>query len=512
MALRKKSKNKAEFGDFQTPIELAREVCSVLHQQGVSPMSILEPTCGKGSFIMAALERFPSVRNAVGIDINSDYIRIVRSSIEKSSQAVGPIQLVSKNFFDVDWGHTLESLPDPLLVIGNPPWITNAELGRIGSGNLPNKSNFQNHRGIDAITGKSNFDISEWMLSRLIEWITDRDATLAMLCKTTVARKVIHRAWKNVNQLGRSHIYHIEASKYFNAAVDTCLLVVSTTKSRGIFDCQVYGSLRDTSPSVTIGYRRNRLVANIAYFEHWNHLEGKQRYQWRSGVKHDCAKVMEFRREADGYRNGFGELVDLEDEYLYPMFKSSEISNGPVPQPSRWMLVPQQVMGESTRQIRQLAPKTWQYLQAHAQQLDNRASSIYRNRPRFAVFGVGDYSFAPWKIAISGFYKKLDFKVVGSCGKKSVVLDDTCYFIACKSEREASFICELLNSDIAKEFFSAFIFWDEKRPITVRLLKRLDLLNLARELGVEGTLQEFIDQYPRKHEQPLLFSESASNS
>ena len=198
MTVRKKSKSKAEFGDFQTPIELARDVCSILLRKGVRPVSILEPTCGKGSFITAAIELFPSVHDIVGIDVNNDYIRAARSSIEKSDHVVGSIQLVNKNFFDVDWQHTLESLSDPLLVIGNPPWITNAELGRIGSSNLPDKSNLQNHRGIDAITGMSNFDISEWMLGRLIEWIVDREATLAMLCKTTVARKVLHKAFEPV--------------------------------------------------------------------------------------------------------------------------------------------------------------------------------------------------------------------------------------------------------------------------------------------------------------------------
>jgi hypothetical protein len=125
---------------------------------------------------------------------------------------------------------------------------------------------------------------------------------------------------------------------------------------------------------------------------------------------------------------------------------------------------------------------------------------------------VGNYSFAHWKVAISGFYKKLDFKVVGPYAEKPVVLDDTCYFVACKTRDEAFFIDEILNSDIAKDFFSAFIFWDEKRPITVGILKRLDLLALARELGMEETLKEFLKQYPRNYDQPLLFPESVFSS
>jgi hypothetical protein len=107
------------------------------------------------------------------------------------------------------------------------------------------------------------------------------------------------------------------------------------------------------------------------------------------------------------------------------------------------------------------------------------------------VFGVGDYTFAPWKVCISGFYKKLQFATVGPYQGKPVVLDDTSYFLSCQSEQEAHFIAELLNSRPAREFYSAFVFWDAKRPITIDMLRRLDLSALARELGAEDTWDRF---------------------
>ena len=53
-----KSKHKAEYGDFQTPLELARDACRLLANRGLKPASIVEPTCGKGSFLAAAAECF----------------------------------------------------------------------------------------------------------------------------------------------------------------------------------------------------------------------------------------------------------------------------------------------------------------------------------------------------------------------------------------------------------------------------------------------------------------------
>jgi hypothetical protein len=50
----KKTRQKVEFGDFQTPLNLARKVCSLLQGLGYAPSSVLEPTCGEGNFIVAS--------------------------------------------------------------------------------------------------------------------------------------------------------------------------------------------------------------------------------------------------------------------------------------------------------------------------------------------------------------------------------------------------------------------------------------------------------------------------
>jgi hypothetical protein len=298
MAIARKSKHRAEFGDFQTPIELARAVCQLLLDRGLRPKSILEPTCGLGSFLVAAMEAFPRIRRAVGIEGNQGHADAARKAVAQEPGG-NVAEVLHGDFFKYDWGEVLQSLPDPLLVIGNPPWVTNAELGSLASSNLPKKSNFQNHRGIDAITGKSNFDISEWMLIRSLEWIRDREASLAMLCKTAVARKLLFHAWKVGIRLKHADIYLIDAIKEFGASVDACLLVVEISMSSRNFDCQVHKSLKHKPPVTVLGYRNNHVVADVRAYERLKGLEGKEWYRWRSGIKHDCSKVMEFNEEGD---------------------------------------------------------------------------------------------------------------------------------------------------------------------------------------------------------------------
>ena len=470
-----KPKSTVEFGDFQTPPSLALAICELLLQRGVKPASIIEPNCGKGSFVLACLETFKTVTRIVGTDINARHLACLASVLE--AQSFSPdVEVFRGDFYETDWTRILKPLQQPLLVIGNPPWVTNAGLGVIGGSNLPVKSNFQRHAGLDAITGKSNFDISEWMLIRELEWLNGQTGTLAMLCKKAVARKVLMYAWKNSMQLCGADIYAVDAKIHFNASVESCLLVCDLSPSCTSRECRVHPKLQHTPEVGTFGLRDARLVADICAYERWKSLAGKSKgYNWRSGIKHDCAEVMEFQKEGTGYRNGLGEHTELEENFLYPLVKSSRLANGREVKPDRWMLVTQRRIGENTDHIKQVAPKTWKYLCDHANLLNRRASAIYKGRPPFSIFGVGEYVFAPWKVAISGFYKNLEFKIVGPMGGRPVVFDDTCYFLACGSEEEARTLTNFLNSRPAREFYSSLIFWDAKRPVTVEVLSQLKL-------------------------------------
>jgi hypothetical protein len=488
----RKSKRRTEFGDFQTPVDLSDRICDFLFDQGIRPSSVVEPTCGEGNLLLSALDRFTSVTRAIGIDVSPEYIERVQSRLTARSYS-NRVHAFQGDFFSMDWGRILDGLPEPILVIGNPPWVTSSELASLDSANLPKKTNFQGLSGLDAKTGKSNFDISEWMLIHILEFLNHRNATMAMLCKTSVARKVLAHGWKQDFCLADSRIYLINAKEAFGASVDACLLVCGTIASeRRERVCQVHDGISGDTYRTTFGYRNNRLIANIECYERWKHLEDGNSYRWRSGIKHDCSKVMELEREERGFRNKLGQLFDLETTYLYPMLKSSDVVREGTPKPSKWMLVTQRAVGEDTTRIKHTAPKTWAYLTSHSEFFDRRRSSVYKGRPRFSVFGVGEYSFAPWKVAISGLYKKLHFAVVGPHAEKPVVLDDTCYFIPCQSGEEAHYLAGLLNSEVAREFFKSFIFWDAKRPVTASILGRLSLVALARELGTENTIMNFL--------------------
>src|SRR5437773_1338778 len=339
--------------------------------------------------------------------------------------------------------------------------------------NLPTKENFQGFRGIEARTGKSNFDISEWMLIRLVKALRGRSATIAMLCKTGTARKLLRFAWQNDGRIASASLYRIDAKKHFGATVDACLLV-ATTGQAGPAEAKVFDDLSAKRASTTLGLAGQDLVFDIRTYRRLKHPEGLCPYQWRSGLKHDCASIMELRRtDGKALQNKLGEHVSIEPDYLFPLLKCSELANGRL-EPERYVVVTQRRVGDDTATIANKAPRTWRYLDSHRNLFEARKSSIYSSRMPFALFGIGDYSFASWKVAVSGLHRTARFSLIGPVGEKPVMFDDTCYFVPFQDEHEARVVSEILNSEEYKGFLTSLTFTDSKRPITVELLQRLN--------------------------------------
>lgn len=469
------AKHKIEFGDFQTPLELAEAVCRRLAgMPQFDPDVVIEPTCGLGAFVLAAAAAFPRARIR-GHEINQAYLAQLDEALVGHA-ARDRVELARADFFALDWAERLSTVPGQVLVLGNLPWVTSAVLGALGGGNLPEKSNFQNHRGFDAISGKANFDISEWMLIALVEALGLRagGGDVAMLVKSATARKVIAYADRNAIGAGQVSITAIDAKRHFGAAVDACLLVMRVTGSRSThpIEYDVFESFDATIPT-RVGHRNGFTVSDLAAFDAHAGMLGESPQKWRSGVKHDASSIMEFTEVDGSLVNGLGERVEIERDYLYPLMKGSSIGSdrGFL---DKYVLVTQRHTGQDTTEILRAAPKTWAYLVAHGNVLDARGSTIYAKNPRFSIFGIGDYAFRPWRVAICGLYKHLGFRLIGPHRGRPVMFDDTVYYVSFETRREAEVALAAITAPGSMALYSSLIFWDEKRPVKASVLNVVD--------------------------------------
>ena len=69
------TKKTVEFGDFQTPLILAKEIVNliqIIQKKCLNHQIIIEPSCGKGNFIRACIEAKLSYQKIIAWEINSD--------------------------------------------------------------------------------------------------------------------------------------------------------------------------------------------------------------------------------------------------------------------------------------------------------------------------------------------------------------------------------------------------------------------------------------------------------
>ncbi len=204
-------------------------------------------------------------------------------------------------------------------------------------------------------------------------------------------------------------------------------------------------------------------------------------FEWRQGLKHDCSTIMELDKVNGHYVNALNEKTELESDLVYGILKSSDLKNTILKASRKYTIVTQKKIGQDTSYIKSQYPKTYQYLFNHQSSFEARKSSIYKDKPSFSIFGIGDYSFKPFKVVISGLYKTFHFTLVLPDNEKPLMLDDTCYMLSFDNPDYAVYTLILLNSQTTKELLKSITFSDAKRTFTKEVLMRIDLYKLSKQ-------------------------------
>jgi SAM-dependent methyltransferase len=218
---------------------------------------------------------------------------------------------------------------------------------------------------------------------------------------------------------------------------------------------------------------------------------------------------------------------DIEKDVLYPLLKSGEqirrFSYTPSPLAA---IVPNKTIKSSTTDVQQFMrgyPMAYRYFARLNQEKDAEGVALLESRstwrtrmallglPFYAIYNVGAYTFAPYKVVWAEISGSLAAAVVSTqemplgIGTKPIIPDHKVYFVACSSAEEAHFLCALLNSEPVRTFVDSFtvklqvgtIFRHLNAPVynpAVPSHKKLaDLSNVAHRTGVNSQIQKEID-------------------
>lgn len=453
-------------GDFQTPEPLARQVWSLVNVADYD--LLIEPTFGAGSFLSTAPE--DGTTPIFGWEIHREHYERTRARFAGRAR----MQLAHGDIFAVTGDDLPLNAATAALVIGNPPWVTSAEQGVLGGRNTGPKRNMKALAGLDARTGKANFDIAEAIILHLLTVLTAcRTVDFVLLTKFTVVRNLL-RFLGPLPQVGDFSFHRIDAQHHFGAAVEAGVLrfrVGPTVLTRS--QCAMYDTI-DGPCARHLQLEAGRFVYDDEVYRRNAFLEadGPAPYVWRQGLKHDLRDVFELSERDDALYNRRGERVNVEPEVLYQFYKSSDIFKG---QPSRFVIpVYQRDLQDTLAQVASRWPKLWSYLEAHTADFRGRKSSIYRKRPLFSLFGIGAYTYQRYKIAIGSLYGEPVFQLLEPL-PRGAVLDDTCYSLNTDDRVEAIYLLAILRSACTRDFLLAISNAGDKRRFSKDVLSRLYL-------------------------------------
>ena len=489
--------DRVSYGDWQTPMSLAEKICDIHLSKFGSPDIVIEPTCGLGAFVLSALRKFQNIKEFYAIEINRQYaselkLKILLNALTSPSQSHPDIYIYNTDFFEFDFIPIIEKskrMGWNMAIIGNPPWVTNSTQGKNNSKNIPFKSNIFKLKGIDAITGKSNFDISEYISLKLLHLSEINTGGISFLLKNSVIRNILIKQHTERLHLGNIEQRLIDASIEFDVSADaSCFFAqFGCTPS---FICNVSDFYSNTYIQ-QYGWVDDSFVSNTESYKAVSRYDKKSSYIWRSGIKHDCAAILELTHSNGKYTNGLGEIVQIEDDLIYPLLKSSDINNYQENQFRKFIIVPQRRVGDNTSELKYSHPHAFSYLSKYENVFSGRKSSIYKGKDKFSIFGIGDYSFKPYKIIVSSLYKSVKFILVSQTDGKPIMVDDTCYQLDFDNLEEAKCILNALNSNEICSLLQSLVFKDAKRVVTKSLLMRLDLAQLCNDKGIKTTSQRF---------------------
>lgn len=505
-----KEPDRTEYGDFQTNSDLTNKVTLHLASINISPDIVIEPTCGIGNFIIASLFNIKNIKYIFGVEIYKPYVwetkfNIIDFFLSNPNCNRPEISISHCNVFDFNFKQIAKKYSTKeILVIGNPPWVTNSKLGSLNSKNLPKKTNFKNHNGLDAMTGKGNFDIAEFITLTMIETFQNLNGHLLFLVKNSVIKNIVFDQNKNRYKIASIEKQCIDCKKEFNVSVEASLFYCKLN-SNPTFECEEFNFYDNKTSYLKFGWLNNKFVSNIDTYIHTKEIDGECPFIWRQGLKHDCSTVMELDKANGHYVNGLNEEAKIEDGLVYSILKSSDLKNTVIKHARKFTIVTQKKVGQETNYIKNQYPKTYQYLTQHQVYFNARKSSIYNNKPLFSIFGIGEYSFKPFKVAISGLYKTFHFTLVLPQDDKPTMLDDTCYFIGFNKIEFAVYSLILLNYDTTKQFLQSITFSDAKRTFTKDILMRINILELANNFNKED-LQTELEMLNEKYKLNLTLN------
>jgi len=523
-----------DLGEYFTPYWLTDRTIEMSGFKGDLNSILLDPGCGSGVFLLAAAEmKYQAnkdksqeemmnsiLRTVVGCDINPLCVLTARLNLVcwlalKFGLPLPNVKIpvlhydtvfkrpASGQFDDIN-----RVLPDGCdYLVGNPPWISwNSLLGgyrkQIELELLPEYALFDFH-GQEAQLGHSNDDyLVTFTLVTIHRYLKEgglcsfiiKQPLLTNVSGKTFRRFSIHHVRENV-RLGVKEVADLRKVNPFGIGNETAIIVLKR-EDKTVYpvpyetwsksDGEIVVEKGEAKPSNDRDITSPWVVLTPDLKE-TEFMEGNYVYEIRHGLKHDVADVLivrpiernEDRLVVQRISEDDKEMYEVEVEAVYPFLQPRHISAWKF-EGYTYAIIPQRKAGEDNEEkLARVFPLTYKYLERFKDRFTARKSRIFTQKPFYGLFGLGTYTWKPYKVCWCGLGFKPEFVVLSAIrdrmvGDKLPIPDGTIYFIPLDRKEEAHFVCAVLNSELVRKFLSARS-GKSKRGLSKKVMEQLSL-------------------------------------
>lgn len=503
-------------GEYYTPGWLAEHVLQTAGWQGDPAQRLLDPTCGSGVFLLSALRavrarweqegrQLPAAElcrqvraNVVGYDVNplavltarANYLIALRDWLApRDWLASGECPAVPVEQRDVILAPAAEGTADTFdYVVGNPPWIAWDHLpADYRQATMPLwqqyglftlSANAARHGG-----GKKD-------LSMLLTYVcADRylrcGGRLGFVITQTVFQSHASGDGFRRFRLGAEGtplaVFRVDdmvqLRPFAGAANWTSVLVLQRGRptvypvpyvkwlrdgSQQPYEARPADTQRPGAPWLLVPAGLAGLETLAGPSDYEAHLGantgGANGVFWLELLGADAAGLR-VRNVADRGKHALASTEQhVEPELVYPLLRWGDVDRWQARPSAHLLLVqnPATRRGLDLAELQARCPRAYAYLSGFRALLERRAA--YRRYqgegPFYAMYNVGPYTVAPWKVVWRRMDRRLRAAVVGQgnvpgAGWRPLVPQETCVLVAAHSAEEAHYLCARLNSSLS---------------------------------------------------------------
>lgn len=382
--------------------------------------TICDPNFGGGAFIVGLLK----LASCKGIRLTSEQISRVFGCELSPSDKPRLMELVSRQFnvsllednFTI--GDVLSSAFDRKfdLLVGNPPWANFSVLPpefRELWGRMYIKYGLVNSKR-EVLLGGSRADIATLILKKLLDQNLVDDGSAAFFLPLSIFFNSGSNdrfrpypgsphgyAVKTIWDFGDERIFSGVSTRYgavmLRKSADQTWPVLTHVRESG-----KWMSTASTCSDGRQGFWQRHDSGNLQLIQGPS-IKASEGQQPRQGINTCGANdVLLFTKEGNQFRNAIGDLIELEEELIYPLIDKSIFRASKSIQ--RYALIVHNKLDGRPLSAKQLSsfPKTMEFLNRRRAELESRKGLMLKGHIQrglwWSLLGVGRYSFSEWKV------------------------------------------------------------------------------------------------------------------